>query len=82
MVMPGDNISLEIELHTPVWTLTVRIREGGRNRRRGNITEILKWTRRPGTRASRRDITEWVGARAASAQERKSKMVGQRIRIR
>jgi elongation factor Tu len=44
MVMPGDNISLEIELHTPVAMekgLRFAIREGGRTVGAGTITEIL-----------------------------------------
>jgi elongation factor Tu len=45
MVMPGDNVSLEIELHTPVAMekgLRFAIREGGRTVGAGTITEILK----------------------------------------
>jgi elongation factor Tu len=45
MVMPGDNISLEIELHTPVAMekgLRFAIREGGRTVGAGTITEIIK----------------------------------------
>jgi len=45
MVMPGDNIALEIELHTPVAMekgLRFAIREGGRTVGAGTITEILK----------------------------------------
>jgi elongation factor Tu len=45
MVMPGDNISLEIELHTPVAMekgLRFAIREGGRTVGAGTISEILK----------------------------------------
>src|ERR1700750_1327473 len=45
MVMPGDNIALEIELHTPVAMekgLSFAIREGGRTVGAGTITEILK----------------------------------------
>ena len=45
MVMPGDNISLEIELHTPVAMekgLRFAIREGGRTVGAGTITEILQ----------------------------------------
>jgi elongation factor Tu len=45
MVMPGDNISLEIELHTPVAMekgLRFAIREGGRTVGAGTITEIVK----------------------------------------
>jgi elongation factor Tu len=45
MVMPGDNVSLSIELHTPVAMekgLRFAIREGGRTVGAGTITEILK----------------------------------------
>jgi elongation factor Tu len=45
MVMPGDNVSLEIELHTPVAMekgLRFAIREGGRTVGAGTITEIIK----------------------------------------
>src|SRR3984893_7654717 len=45
MVMPGDNISLEIELHTPVAMekgLRFAIREGGRTVGAGTITDIVK----------------------------------------
>ena len=45
MVMPGDNISLEITLHTPVAMekgLRFAIREGGRTVGAGTITEIIK----------------------------------------
>src|SRR5246127_1147979 len=45
MVMPGDNISLEIDLHTPVAMekgLRFAIREGGRTVGAGTITEILQ----------------------------------------
>jgi elongation factor Tu len=45
MVMPGDNISLEIELHTPVAMekgLRFAIREGGRTVGAGTISEILQ----------------------------------------
>ncbi|MGI8987965.1 MAG: elongation factor Tu, partial [Bryobacteraceae bacterium] len=44
MVMPGDNISLEIELITPVAMdkgLRFAIREGGRTVGAGTVTEIL-----------------------------------------
>jgi elongation factor Tu len=44
MVMPGDNIQLEIELHTPVAMekgLRFAIREGGRTVGAGAISEIL-----------------------------------------
>jgi elongation factor Tu len=45
MVMPGDNISLEIELHTPVAMekgLRFAIREGGRTVGAGTITDIIQ----------------------------------------
>src|ERR1700728_1909646 len=45
MVMPGDNVQLEIELHTPVAMekgLRFAIREGGRTVGAGTITEIIK----------------------------------------
>jgi elongation factor Tu len=45
MVMPGDNIALEVTLHTPVAMekgLRFAIREGGRTVGAGTISEILK----------------------------------------
>src|SRR6202166_2980685 len=45
MVMPGDNIALEITLHTPVAMekgVRFAIREGGRTVGAGTISEILK----------------------------------------
>jgi len=45
MVMPGDNVSLEIELITPIAMekgLRFAIREGGRTVGAGTITEILE----------------------------------------
>ena len=45
MVMPGDNVQLEIELHTPVAMekgLRFAIREGGRTVGAGTISEIIK----------------------------------------
>ena len=45
MVMPGDNVQLEIELHTPVAMekgLRFAIREGGRTVGAGTITDIIK----------------------------------------
>jgi elongation factor Tu len=45
MCMPGDNIQLEIELHTPVAMekgLRFAIREGGRTVGAGTISEIIK----------------------------------------
>ena len=44
MVMPGDNVSLEIELITPVAMekgLRFAIREGGRTVGAGTIAEII-----------------------------------------
>jgi elongation factor Tu len=45
MVMPGDNVSLEVTLHTPVAMekgLRFAIREGGRTVGAGTITDIIK----------------------------------------
>jgi elongation factor Tu len=45
MVMPGDNVQLEIELHTPVAMekgLRFAIREGGRTVGAGTISEIIR----------------------------------------
>jgi elongation factor Tu len=45
MVMPGDNVQLEITLHTPVAMekgLRFAIREGGRTVGAGTISEIIK----------------------------------------
>jgi elongation factor Tu len=45
MVMPGDNISLEVTLHTPVAMekgLRFAIREGGRTVGAGTISDIIK----------------------------------------
>jgi elongation factor Tu len=44
MVMPGDNVSVEIELITPVAMdkgLRFAIREGGRTVGAGTVSEIL-----------------------------------------
>ncbi|HEX9756781.1 MAG TPA: elongation factor Tu, partial [Nitrospiria bacterium] len=44
MVMPGDNVSLEVELITPIAMakeLRFAIREGGRTVGAGVITEVL-----------------------------------------
>jgi elongation factor Tu len=44
MVMPGDNVTLEVELITPVAMdkgLRFAIREGGRTVGAGTVTEIL-----------------------------------------
>jgi elongation factor Tu len=45
MVMPGDNVSLQIDLITPIAMekgLRFAIREGGRTVGAGTITEILE----------------------------------------
>jgi elongation factor Tu len=45
MVMPGDNVTLEVTLHTPiamVLGLRFAIREGGRTVGAGTVTEILE----------------------------------------
>jgi len=45
MVMPGDNVQLEIELHTPVALergLRFAIREGGRTIGADTVTDIIK----------------------------------------
>jgi elongation factor Tu len=45
MVMPGDNVALEVTLHTPiamVLGLRFAIREGGRTVGAGTVTEILE----------------------------------------
>ena len=45
MVMPGDNVNLEIDLITPIAMekgLRFAIREGGRTVGAGTITEILE----------------------------------------
>jgi elongation factor Tu len=45
MVMPGDNVSIEIDLITPVAMdkgLRFAIREGGRTVGAGTVTEILE----------------------------------------
>ncbi|HRR25946.1 MAG TPA: elongation factor Tu, partial [Acidobacteriota bacterium] len=45
MVMPGDNVSIEVELITPIAMekgLRFAIREGGRTVGAGTITEILE----------------------------------------
>ena len=45
MVMPGDNVQLEVELITPVAMekgLRFAIREGGRTVGAGTISEIIK----------------------------------------
>ena len=45
MVMPGDNVELEVELITPVALekgLRFAIREGGRTVGAGTVSEIIK----------------------------------------
>ncbi|MDX2182233.1 MAG: elongation factor Tu, partial [Bryobacteraceae bacterium] len=45
MVMPGDNVTMEIELITPVAMdkgLRFAIREGGRTVGAGTVTEIVE----------------------------------------
>jgi len=45
MVMPGDNVAMEIELITPVAMdkgLRFAIREGGRTVGAGTVTEIMR----------------------------------------
>jgi elongation factor Tu len=45
MVMPGDNVTLEVTLHTPiamVQGLRFAIREGGRTVGAGTVTEIVE----------------------------------------
>jgi elongation factor Tu len=45
MVMPGDNVNLEVELITPIAmekTMRFAIREGGRTVGAGRVTEILE----------------------------------------
>jgi len=44
MVMPGDNVSIEVELHTPIAmekTIRFAIREGGKTVGAGRVAEIL-----------------------------------------
>jgi elongation factor Tu len=45
MVMPGDNVKMTVELHTPVAVedgLRFAIREGGRTVGAGAVTKILE----------------------------------------
>ena len=45
MIMPGDNVSMEIELITPIAMekgLRFAIREGGRTVGAGTITDIIE----------------------------------------
>jgi elongation factor Tu len=45
MVMPGDNVNLEIELITPIameQTMRFAIREGGRTVGAGRVSEIIE----------------------------------------
>ena len=44
MVMPGDNVSIEVELLTPIAmekTIRFAIREGGRTVGAGRVSEIV-----------------------------------------
>ena len=44
MVMPGDNVSIEVELHQPIAmekTIRFAIREGGKTVGAGRVTEVL-----------------------------------------
>ena len=44
MVMPGDNVAIEVELHTPIAmekTIRFAIREGGKTVGAGRVSEIL-----------------------------------------
>ena len=45
MVMPGDNIQMDVELHTPIAAeegLRFAIREGGRTVGAGVVTKIIE----------------------------------------
>src|SRR5262249_35182133 len=45
MVMPGDNVTIEVGLHTPIAMdkgLKFAVREGGRTVGAGTVTEILE----------------------------------------
>ena len=45
MVMPGDNIAIEVELITPIAmekTMRFAIREGGRTVGAGRVSEIIE----------------------------------------
>ncbi|MHC4077836.1 MAG: EF-Tu C-terminal domain-related protein, partial [Planctomycetota bacterium] len=45
MCMPGDNVEISVQLHTPIAmdeTLKFAIREGGRTVGAGRVTEILE----------------------------------------
>jgi elongation factor Tu len=45
MVMPGDNVNLEVELITPIAmekTMRFAIREGGRTVGAGRVTDIIE----------------------------------------
>ena len=45
MVMPGDNVALEVELITPIAmekTMRFAIREGGRTVGAGRVTDIIE----------------------------------------
>jgi elongation factor Tu len=45
MVMPGDNVTMDIELHVPIAVeeqLRFAVREGGRTIGAGVVTEIIE----------------------------------------
>ena len=60
MVMPGDNVQLEVELITPVAMdkgLRFAIREGGRTVGAGTVTEIIRVSQESGVNMAREIIT-------------------------
>ena len=68
MVMPGDNVSLEVELITPVAMdkgLRFAIREGGRTVGAGTVTEIV----RIGVEATYGTRTNYIAVHRVQAQE-------------
>ena len=76
MVMPGDNVPLEVELITPVAMdkgLRFAIREGGRTVGAGTVAEILE--RRPRKSYAMREIITFqcTSARAGTTARRKNK---------
>ena len=88
MVMPGDNIQLEITLHTPVAMekgLRFAIREGGTHRRRWyhlrDHQVRCKITRAAGPSRCEQDMTGSHSKRSLSNRKERN-MAGQRIRIR
>ncbi len=81
MVMPGDNVALEIELITPVAMekgLRFAIREGGRHRRRRRHCRDSE----VGGRTQVSEARPGAPALHALRRKKRSIMVGQRIRIR